>query len=279
MISNNDIHFINAHAYLPEHVTDYGKIMSNGEPYFFDSYLCYKTKTTLIFIGYPLEGTFDKKNASSILGKALKAFRPEKIAVIAPVAGLYDGAQQDCASDRYYRIKVADRVIPQKVRNMLRRASREVSIENTTILNDEHKRLISLFLDGHKVDNETEHIFRMMPVYVSASKTSCVIEARDVNGRLIAFDVAEFAAEKYAFYMFNVVDYRYNLPGVSDLLLSEIINLAEKKGKDYVNLGLGINSGVSFFKEKWGGEAFLTYEYCLYQTKKQGIMDLLLQRL
>jgi len=279
MITESDINYINANAYLPEHVLDYGSTMSNGEPYLFDTCLCYKKESVLIFIGYPLEGSFEKENIKRILENAVKTLKPMRLDVIAPTCDLYDGERCGYASDSYYRIKLSDLIIPNKVKNMIRRASCEVSIEHSNILSDEHKRLISIFLNEHDVNSETEYIFNMIPTYVSKSKTACLINARDANGRLIAFDVAELAAEKYAFYMFNVIDYRYIVPGVSDLLLMELISLAERKGKNFVNLGLGINKGVAFFKEKWGGEVFQPYEYCSYRIKKRNILDLFLRGL
>jgi len=38
-----------------------------------------------------------------------------------------------------------------------------------------------------------------------------------------------------------------------------MVNLAQAEGKNNINLGLGINSGIRRFKEKWGGVPFLPY--------------------
>jgi hypothetical protein len=51
------------------------------------------------------------------------------------------------------------------------------------------------------------------------------------------------------------------------------------EGKKYINLGLGINQGVSFFKEKWGGAVFLPHAFCLYHPPQKGLLEMLLQRL
>ena len=45
-------------------------------------------------------------------------------------------------------------------------------------------------------------------------------------------------------------------PGASDLLLHRIAEDARAEGKRFLNLGLGVNDGVRFFKEKWGGVPF-----------------------
>ena len=99
------------------------------------------------------------------------------------------------------------------------------------------------------------------------------------RNELVAFDVAEFKPKEYCFYMFNFSsDARY-VPGASDLLLSEVIQQAKTEEKKYINLGLGINPGVTFFKEKWGGVAFLPYAFCLFRPSKKESLDTLLQKL
>ncbi|MFH1627942.1 MAG: hypothetical protein ABIE47_04380 [Pseudomonadota bacterium] len=52
-----------------------------------------------------------------------------------------------------------------------------------------------------------------------------------------------------------------------------------EEGKKYINLGLGINPGVAFFKEKWGGVVFLPYAFCMYHQPRKGFLEVLLQRL
>jgi hypothetical protein len=41
--------------------------------------------------------------------------------------------------------------------------------------------------------------------------------------------------------------------------------LAQSEKKTAINLGLGIHPGIRYFKEKWGGVPFLTYESALVQ--------------
>ena len=58
------------------------------------------------------------------------------------------------------------------------------------------------------------------------------------------------------------------MPGASDLLLTHVIKQAKREGKQHLNLGLGINPGVTFFKTKWGGVPFLSHISCLYERSK-----------
>jgi lysylphosphatidylglycerol synthetase-like protein (DUF2156 family) len=48
-------------------------------------------------------------------------------------------------------------------------------------------------------------------------------------------------------------------PGSSDLLLAHLVEEARARGQTRMNLGLGVNAGVAFFKRKWGAAPFLPY--------------------
>jgi hypothetical protein len=77
--------------------------------------------------------------------------------------------------------------------------------------------------------------------------------------------------------MFNFRCRKRNVPGASDLLLHEIIEQARGQGKRFLNMGLGINDGVSFFKKKWGAEPFLPYRYRLYALQRPTVFKAILE--
>jgi hypothetical protein len=162
---------------------------------------------------------------------------------------------------------------------MLRRASRDTRVESAREIRKEHLSLIGEFLAAHPVSQELGYIFDRIPAYVSAVPTARIFSARDRTGALIAFDVAEFGAKDFAFYQFNFRSRTQYVPGASDLLLDAVITAAQSEGKRYLNLGLGINPGVRRFKEKWGGQPFLPYEYCRYSPGHLTLFDALLQKL
>ncbi len=137
--------------------------------------------------------------------------------------------------------------------------------------------MVAAFLKTHPVDEATRFIFQRIDRYLSSSKTAAIFDARTGDGELVAFDIAEFKPRDYALYMFNFSsDARY-IPGASDLLLARMIEQAKTEGKKYINLGLGINPGVAFFKEKWGGVAFLPHAFCLYHPPRKGLLEMILQ--
>ena len=85
-----------------------------------------------------------------------------------------------------------------------------------------------------------------------------LFEARKA-GKLAAFNIVDLGAADYAFYLFSFRSGKIKVPGASDLLFHEMVNLAQTEGKKAVNLGLGVNAGIRRFKEKWGGVPFLDY--------------------
>jgi hypothetical protein len=58
-----------------------------------------------------------------------------------------------------------------------------------------------------------------------------------------------------------------------------MIQEAKREGKRYINLGLGINPGITFFKKKWGGTAFLPYAFFVYRPPGREELDTLFQKL
>jgi hypothetical protein len=279
MISKTDSEYIFNYAYVPEHLVDYVTSIAGAEPYLFQHYLCYKKDEMLIFIGYPLGVSFDEKQMEAGLAEALKSMKIRIISLIAPKVGERSARVIQQHSDTYYRLDLDNFVVPPKVHNMLRRASQEISVEQSSKWLDKHGTLVADFLATHQVSEESKYIFAGIPEYVSSSKSVHVLSALDHEGNLIAFDVADYGSRDYAFHMFNVASREHRVPGVSDLLFSEVVGIAREQGKQFVNLGLSINKGVTFFKEKWFGEPFLNYEFILYDKSRTGIIDAIFNRL
>jgi hypothetical protein len=279
MITDAQKEHVERHAYLPEHLPDYVTAISRTEPLLFGNFIAYAQKGLLVFIGYPLEETFDEKRMQKHLEEAIRRLAPERVSVMAPAipSSLENG--DDFHVDRYYRLELSSVSISQKTRNMLNRAGRELSIGKSRRFEEEHEKLVEEFLKNRSVDEATRFIFRGIDRYLSTSETAWIFEARTGRGELVAFDVAEFRPRDYALHMFNFSSGDRYVPGASDLLLSEVVRQAVTNQKKYINLGLGINPGVAFFKEKWGGVAFLPHAGRLYRPIRKGLLEMLLRSL
>ena len=279
MISNTDAQYIFEQAYVPEHLVDYVTAISGAEPFLLEQYLCYTRDEALIFIGYPLGASFNQKQMEASLEAAAKTLKPRIVALVAPTIGLSRVKPIQKSSDSYFRLDLGGFIAPPGVQSMLRRASRELSVEAGKEWGKEHGALITEFLSSHEVSDETERIFTRIPEYMASTTTALLLSARNQKGELIALDVADFGSKDYAFYMFNFASREHYIPGASDLLLHELVTIAQQKGKLFINLGLAINAGITFFKQKWGGVSFLNHEFVLYETSRAGIIESLLGRL
>lgn len=162
---------------------------------------------------------------------------------------------------------------------MLRRAGRELLVGKAAHFDQKHREMVEEFLKTHSVDEATRFIFQRIDSYLSSSNTAYLFEARTGEGRLIAFDIAEFRPRDYAVYMFNFRSQAHYIPGASDLLLFAVMEQALAEGKTFINLGLGISPGIVFFKEKWGGVAFIPHCFCLYRPPRKGLLEMLLRAL
>jgi len=271
--------YIEDHAYVPEHIPHYVTAISQTEAYLFGDFLAYVRKDCLIFVGYPLKEPFEEKRIRSALEDTIKRFKPESVSLIAPSIPSFLNNCIRPPSDLYYRLDLSALSVSQKLRNMLSRAGRELSLGKTKNFDEEHRKMVDDFLKTHPVDEGTRFIFERIGEYLSLSTTAWVFDARNKRNELVAFDIAEFKPRDYTIYMFNFSSGALYVPGASDLLLFEVIQQAKTESKKHINLGLGINQGVTFFKKKWGGVAFLPYAFTLYHPPRKESLEPLLQKL
>jgi len=278
MITHREEEFIREHAHLPEHVLSYGTAASGLEPFLTEGYLYFTRKgESLVFIGYHLNQPQDSQKMEEVLRAVVASRRPAQVAILAPSIPSAYGPPVE--KDHYYSLDLAGLTISSKVASMIRRASRDLKITQGGNLGPDHLVLIRDFCESRQIHQDARTIFQRIPVYLEVSPAAVVFDARDRNENLVAFDIADFWANHCAFYMFNFRSFHHPFPGASDFLLHEIIADAKLRGKSRINLGLGINAGVTFFKTKWGACRFLPHESVFYHCKPPSFFESLLQGL
>jgi hypothetical protein len=259
MLSNQDLSHIYRHAYIPEHLPDYVEAISNAKPHLIENHLCFIRNNHLIFIGYSLNG--DNRDSAQAYAAACNRFQPSTAAIIAPKLWSIADSFEEQPADIYYRLDLPLGLIAPGVAYMIRRAEKDLTICNGKF-GKEHKKLIKGFVSGHALSAPQQYIFKHIHHYLKRSKTGRLLEARK-NGLLAAFTIVDLGSADFAFYLFNFRSNKVHVPGASDLLLREMVNLAQSEAKKSINLGLGINTGIRRFKEKWGGVPFLPYASAL----------------
>ena len=263
MLSSNEHNRIYQQAYVPEHLPDYVAAISGSEPYLFQDHLCYFHSNHLIFVGYPLAE--NPAEISRVYQAACDRLNPRTIMLVADdLSSLPEGSQTQPA-DRYYRLDLPLKSLSPDVAYMVRRAERELKIE-VGQFGREHKRIIKDFIARQNLSDEQIHIFKHIQNYMKRSKSAHLLEARQAD-RLVAFSIVDLGSAHYAFYQFNFRSAKIAVPGASDLLFNEMVKLAQSEGKQAINLGLGIHTGIRRFKEKWGGQPFLAHNSVLIHRK------------
>lgn len=194
------------------------------------------------------------------------------VTVLSPLPPDTRHAGTPVSQDAYWQIPLPCPAPGQKLRNMLRRAGREVVLCEESF-GGEHQALVNGYLQSRPLSPGTRHIFEALPAYAASHPQICVLCARSTapgnSRKLVAFAVGDFASLSTAFYMFA---FRHPdaPPGTADLLLSGLLQKAEASGHQRMNLGLGINAGISFFKQKWGAVPLIPYyEYRLVPTPQR----------
>lgn len=171
----------------------------------------------------------------------------------------------------------------QKRRNMLNHAAREVTIATDTgksAITAEHTNLVKQFCNakGDSLDEATRFIYGKIDAYAASSTNVKIFSAWKEN-TLAGFAVADFTPLDTPFYMFAFRSPTAP-PGVADYLLHSIIRTCGELGYASLNLGLGINTGIEFFKKSWGARPWQPLvETSWMLPKKRGLFARIASRL
>lgn len=271
MLSQEEQRIVYQKAYVPEHLVQYVQAISGAEPYLHDGYLCFLKADHLIFIGYSLQDT--AVEAEQAYDSACRFFQPATVAIIAPRLSLPQSAGEELTHDTYYRLTLPMRETKPHLAYMIRRAEREIRVGQGAF-GPENVKLTEAFVAERQIIASYEEIVSRIPYYMQRSPSARVLEARR-GDELVAFNIVDLGSASYLFHLFNFRATETYVPGASDLLFFEMVKMAEAEGKSAVNLGLGINSGVRRFKEKWGGTPFLHYTTLQIRRKPVGLLSTL----
>ena len=263
MITPEEEAYILEKAYVPEHIVSLMALISKGDSFLIEDHLGFAKDNWLILVGYPLDENFSRERCERILKQTLEAFRPEYLWFIGPeIPDSLLESSRERETDQYYKLDLEKTKVKTSLQRMADKASKELRVERAHAISKEHQALIAELLKREKLPPRLRELYRAMPYYVARSPSACVLNARDHNGKLAAFFVIELGAKNFSTYVLGSHSKKQYVPHASDLLFLEMINLTMERGKNTINLGLGVNEGIRRFKEKWGGIPFLKYEFC-----------------
>jgi hypothetical protein len=273
MIGPDRLARVTAAAVVPEQVVDYVSAVAGSQPRMFGACVGYQSTGEVVLVGYPLHDPLDSPAMATAVEEALQAPGLERITVIGPVRPPQAPDKVETAEDNYYALPLPQPPPGPKLRNLLRRAERDVQLVYGRRFEDDHAALVQRYLAERPPADGTRRIFRRLPSYLEASAGSLIVSARRADGRLAAFSVGEFAALATAFFMFCFRDSQVAPPGSADLTFSALLKEAQQRGQTRMNLGLGVSDGIRFFKRKWGAEPYLPYVETSWQPASPGLLS------
>lgn len=280
---------ITADARVPEQLVHYVRAVSGRKPLFAAGHVAYLHDDHAVLVAYPefepgsvLHEAAAEETApvpGFSLAPALEVLRQYcgSVTVLAPFVPREAPPDTSINRDCYWQIPLPLAKSGTKLRNMLRRADRDVSLHEES-WSPEHEALVNRYLATRVLEPGTRKIYSALSAYVATGggmypeARISLLGARRKEGGLAAFALGDFSGLHTAFYM---AAFRYEdaPPGTADLLLQGLIARAEISGHARMNLGLGINPGVAFFKRKWGAAVYLPYvesSWAFSFSKKSG---------
>jgi len=264
---------VSANAVVPDQLVPYVAAVSGLESSLAGGCLLHRGGGEAVLVAYPARNPLDSAAVEAAVDEALRLPGIENLAVLAAARPRQAPAWAKSSVDAYWRIPLPAAKPGMKLRNMLRRAAREVEITAASgagAWSAEHAALSGVFCRTRTgLDGGTRLLFGKLGDYLAGAPDAVLFSARSkANGELAAFAIGDFTAISTCFYMFACR--RKNAPpGTADLLLASLIGEGEARGHARINLGLGINPGIEFFKKKWGAEKFLPLVETSWRVKRR----------
>lgn len=265
--------WVAAEAAVPEQVVPYVRAVGGGRPRMYGPCVGFESAGQLVLVGYPLQDPRDEAGLEEAVGQALALRGLRRITVIGPRRPSRSPGDAAGEADSYYALPLPAPAPGPKLRNLLARAAREVRIERERRCGDEHMALVQRYIAERPLAAGTRFIFRQLPRYLEASADALLLSARRPDGSLAAFAVGEYASLHTAFFMFSFRAPELAPPGAADLLLKGLLDEAQERGQRRMNLGLGVNAGIRFFKGKWGAAPFLPCVETSWEPGGTGVGD------
>lgn len=250
-----------ARALVPDQLLPYVRAVSGLKSLPCGQCVLHQWEGDAVLVAYPLGDPLNEAAMNEAVDIARQKREIKKLIVLSahvPAAAAEENVRQ---RDRYWRLPLPAPDKGVKLRNILKRAARDVAIDMRSGENawtEDHAQLASDFLERKKLDRDTAFLFGRMREYLAGAPDALLFSARRSDSTLAACAIGDFSALSTAFYMFAFRDVSAP-PGSADLLLSSIMDEGVNRGHAYLNLGLGIDPGVEFFKKKWRAEPWLPY--------------------
>lgn len=273
----NKLNTIASTAFIPDQIPEYVRAVSGMEPETCDNCLLYRLDSYGVLIAWqdnkPLEGD----HLYNLVDKALCSKGLRHFTVLASSIPVQAPSEAQIQKDYWWRLDLPLAKKSPKLENTLRRARRELKVEISADPKswlEEHSTLVEDFcqLKSDSLDEASRYIFANLKNYLASDADALLFSVKNLSGDLEAFALGDFSPFSTAIYMFAMRK-ASAAPGASDLALNALIEQAESRGLSSINLGLGINSGIEFFKKKWGATIAFPHVESSWEIKNRGFFS------
>lgn len=252
---------ISANAVTPDQLLPYVRAVSGLESAPIGDCVLHYGGGHGVLVAYGLKNPLDLAAMNAAVRDALQFPQLEKLTVLGPARPDLAPVDAQGQRDTYWQITAAQ--ANAKLRNLLKRASRDLTVKadrGKKCWTEQHQALAWDFCARKQaeLDQGTCYLFEKLGAYLADAPEAELFSAYNPKGELDAFAIGDYTSLSTAFYMFAARKAQAT-PGAADLLLLRLVNEAKARGHAQVNLGLGINGGIEFFKKKWGASPFLPY--------------------
>ncbi len=273
MFTKNTLEEYALQAYVPDQLLAYVQAVSpwNLQSQVFGNYILHSNATHAILIAYDIENAEHSDDLETCLAELTHLEQVHTVSILAPRLPKILPPEVNITEDAYYFVDLPLK-LTQNAKNMCKNASLHMNIQKKDAqgaFSSEHHKLMLDYVRRHNVSKEMASIFQHLESYCNSTATVRMYSAfARSNNALLGFALADFSSWRTAFYMFGM-RLATAPPGVSDILLLNLLQEAEERGYTSCNLGLGINDGIRFFKCKWGGTPTLPFVQCSFHLNNE----------
>ncbi len=144
---------VTAEAVTPEQLLPYLRAVSEAEPRLIGNCAGFASEGKVVLIGYPLHDPLDTEAMADAVSEALRIQGLCHLTVIGPARPPQAPAESRITEDCYYSLPVPPPAPSQKLRNLIRRANRELTIERGQQCDEDHLALVQHYLDERHLGN------------------------------------------------------------------------------------------------------------------------------
>ncbi len=267
-------------AKVPEHSVHFMQAVSGGIPFVQDNYLCFAKDDWLSIIGYPLFG--NNYSHETFLQAKEKAQQKTKASACFAIAQDLPKELQSFIQEKdvFFTLELKNHNISSALRREVNKAQEKLHIELSQDFSSEHRRLWTEFLGRAAMSHTApmtkmvQKLFLTAPEVIKHPKTDLhFLNAWDKDGHLAATLLLDFAPKNFCSYLLGAHTKNHYTPHAADALFAQMIAIAREKDKNYIQLGLGVNEGITRFKRKWGGKEQLPFVLASWQEQASSLKD------